>query len=774
MRLFADRLGPKLNLFLLGFVIVLGAAAAILVMLGFQRTQDEATSSSRQGLEEQAQTTLAKEAIQAAAFGQTQLEATAGFAQQAARYFVSVSDESPPPEYDSARLNTNPEGVVYDGTPGRRMDVFMPAGTEITDAVRRDLTDSQVLEPLFPALLQGFEATTRSSDYDAIAIYFQSVNHVTRMYPPVPDVTSLPPSPDLQSGLDARGAGRRIPSGRRTGVPPYEDVAGRGLVMTALVPVYDGDEYRGVIGVDLSLTRLIAQLNDVRPSPTGYAFYLDRAGKLLPTRSAPLVEAEINDPRNTGVAALIEEMRTGRQAVGRAEIGGEEVFIAYVPLGGVGGNLGLVAPVSEVTERAAAVETAIDDGGRNTLLFVLGAMGVVCLAGLVVASYLNRRLILNPIEELVAGTRSVAAGDLDASIPVRSSDELGSLAVSFNGMTSVLRERTDALHASEAELSALFRSMTDVVVRVNREGRYLSIAPTSQPELVGAASEFVGKTVYDAYPREQADAMLAPVLRALDTGLPQTTEYPTMYPTGERWFTASISPMSADEVVIVSRDITERRQKEEELREREEQYRSTFESTSDGIVITRLEDGQIVDVNPAFCEMHGYTRAEMLTLYPTSFIHPDDHHLFVDYVSTVAAGGEYRCRARDYRKDGSLFHVEVLGTPVSYNGQRHILGVVRDITDTVHAEQVLERRVEERTTELQALLRVSQAVAGTLELQAGRSGDPRRTGGDGRLHGSDAGYGRGRRLGDRGLVGSIPGRGRAGADRAISEGDDCG
>jgi PAS domain S-box-containing protein len=164
-------------------------------------------------------------------------------------------------------------------------------------------------------------------------------------------------------------------------------------------------------------------------------------------------------------------------------------------------------------------------------------------------------------------------------------------------------------------------------------------------------------------------------------------------------------------------DITERRRAEEALREREHQYRGIFESVSDGIAINDLESGRLVEANPAFLRMHGYTREELIGAYPPVFIHPDSHHLFKQFTETIAAGGEFFGQAVDVHKDGSLIHVEVRGSPITYMGRPSTLGVVRDITERVQAYQLLEQRVEERTRELSTLLDVSNSVASTLELQ---------------------------------------------------------
>ena len=162
-------------------------------------------------------------------------------------------------------------------------------------------------------------------------------------------------------------------------------------------------------------------------------------------------------------------------------------------------------------------------------------------------------------------------------------------------------------------------------------------------------------------------------------------------------------------------DITERQRAEAALAEREAQYRSIFESTTDGLLIFDLE-GNLVDLNPAAARMHGYSAEEFRRLELSQFVDPSSLPLFEQFVETVSAGREFRGRARDLRRDGTPFHIEVVGTGFAYGGEPHALAVVRDITEEIEAYQFLEQRVDERTRELSMLLDVSANIASTLDL----------------------------------------------------------
>ncbi len=165
---------------------------------------------------------------------------------------------------------------------------------------------------------------------------------------------------------------------------------------------------------------------------------------------------------------------------------------------------------------------------------------------------------------------------------------------------------------------------------------------------------------------------------------------------------------------ISNRDITERKAAEESLREQEKLYRSIFQTTADGLAISTLE-GRIVEANPAFCEMHGFTESEVIGQRLLTFIHPTHRHWFAASVRAVRAGEPYETQAVHLRKDDHPFHVEAQAVGLTYYGRPHILSVVRDVSAQVGAYMRLEERVRERTHELGMLLEFSHSMTRTLE-----------------------------------------------------------
>lgn len=131
-----------------------------------------------------------------------------------------------------------------------------------------------------------------------------------------------------------------------------------------------------------------------------------------------------------------------------------------------------------------------------------------------------------------------------------------------------------------------------------------------------------------------------------------------------------------------------------ELREREEQYRSIFEGTTDGLVISDME-GYVVEANPAFCRISGYSRDVLIGMHGTALTHPDSLYTVEQSLRAIREGGELHYQGLGLRNDGSVCPAEVHAGTFTYKGQRHMLAVVRDITDRVRAEQELRKQAEQ-------------------------------------------------------------------------------
>ncbi len=141
---------------------------------------------------------------------------------------------------------------------------------------------------------------------------------------------------------------------------------------------------------------------------------------------------------------------------------------------------------------------------------------------------------------------------------------VGAITINYRDVTN-RRQAEKAIATSEAELRSLFAAMTDVVLVLDCEGRYLQIAPTNPALLIRRPDELLGRTVSEVMPAADADRILQVIHQALDTGQPVRYEYSLPIDGAAVWFDGTVSPMGPDKVFWISRDITERKQREREV-----------------------------------------------------------------------------------------------------------------------------------------------------------------------------------------------------------------
>ena len=142
-------------------------------------------------------------------------------------------------------------------------------------------------------------------------------------------------------------------------------------------------------------------------------------------------------------------------------------------------------------------------------------------------------------------------------------------------------------------------------------------------------------------------------------------------------------------------DITERKQAEEELNEREHLFRTLFESSPNAILLLDPHNPDIswpvVDCNEEACRMNGYAREELIgQSIDLLNVTPGSREERRDYVNRLREKGSVYLETFHKRKDGSIFPIEVTTSFVTLRNRELLLGIDRDITERKRAEEALK------------------------------------------------------------------------------------
>lgn len=203
---------------------------------------------------------------------------------------------------------------------------------------------------------------------------------------------------------------------------------------------------------------------------------------------------------------------------------------------------------------------------QNVLNRVWSALGTALLLGAAAAWLLGAwraRALSAPVQDLARTAERISAGDLTSRATVRSRDEIGHLAASFNGMAEQLRQKLDALTDERGKIEAIVSSMSDAVVATDAGGRLLLLNGAAR-DLLDLRPDDVGRPAQDALGDHA-------VWRALDRttrrGADAAEEFTLGSGTRERLFHLNATPLRAAGgrtagAVAVVRDVTEFRRAE--------------------------------------------------------------------------------------------------------------------------------------------------------------------------------------------------------------------
>ena len=283
-----------------------------------------------------------------------------------------------------------------------------------------------------------------------------------------------------------------------------------------------------------------------------------------------------------------------------------------------------------------------------------------------------------------------------SAVPIK--DEAGTI-VGFYGISRDITERKrteEALREGEIKYRNLAETIQDVIITTDLDGIITYANPVAR-NLVGEGG-LVGVALNDFLDQEQT-TWHREMLDARRQGVSETLSFEWHIKSPKdgsllifdvRASILIIDRGSPSGVLFNARDITERKRAEEALAESEERYRTILQTTMDGFWMIDVLDGKVTDVNETYCQMSGYTRAELLKMHVSDLDAKKTLDEQAATLQSIITNGSGIFETRHHRKDGSVFDVELSVTYQNTNGGE-LICFCRDITERKRAEEALRQ-----------------------------------------------------------------------------------
>jgi PAS domain S-box-containing protein len=266
-----------------------------------------------------------------------------------------------------------------------------------------------------------------------------------------------------------------------------------------------------------------------------------------------------------------------------------------------------------------------------------------------------------------------------------------------------LRHEQRSLLEAERRYSALFNNKVNGMMhgRVITDSRgksvdfeYLEVNPAFERIIGRSRDEIVGQRVTRAFPGIKD---LEPDLIGLYGELALhggERRFELDFPITGHWFDVYAYSHEVGEFTVIFADITERKRAEVALRASEAVMRASFDEAGVGIAHVSV-DGRYLRVNQKFCEMTGYSAAELESMDVAALTYPDDRDVGIAELRRALAreSGSFSVEKRYVCKSGRIIWVRINAAPVhtpAGGEPPYCIGIVEDITTRKQAQAELE------------------------------------------------------------------------------------
>ncbi len=481
----------ELTVYALGLVFVTISLTTAISIFSTKTAGDDAAKATSEVLRAQAEELLIQVATSAAQQQDLVFEQIRNDTENLAFYTSNIY-ENPSVFLTKGYWDFDTRVIRKDGryinSPSDISTFHIPSFVILDEAERENIELAAVLDFIVPSILDNRE--------DIAAIYSIDNEGVTRYLPNIVLGELGPPDYDPRKDIYYSPAiPANNPERKVIWSPLYDDAAGRGLMITVTAPVYTQDEFMGIVATDVLLENIINTITAYSPIEDSYAFLIDKKGVTIafPDKAYEDILGRPHAPQEGRInlfdqdlskefAASLKTMSdgaTGFSVLHNGEKG--DLFLAYAPLEQTGFSMGIVAEEEIVLKAVATLHEEISSSIRGTIINLILPTSLFIISAAILIGIFMSNQVVKPIQKLMEGAREIGRGNLDYRIKIKSRNEIGELASSFNRMGSSLKKSRQELYEYSQSLEEQVKERTNELTSANSRLR----------ELDAAKSEFI-------------------------------------------------------------------------------------------------------------------------------------------------------------------------------------------------------------------------------------------------------------------------------------------
>ncbi len=464
----------------------------------------------------------------------------------------------------------------------------------------------------------------------------------------------------------------------------FLNASGDHIIITIAKAVYIDNQLVGVVGGDVKIAELAELLNITNEESSGISFLID--GKCNVLFYPDIYMDNIISIKNvTDISTEIQTICiTNTSSIKHLTIDGIHGYLAYEPIEGTNW---IVATF--ITDEAYTLN-------QSQLIRIFYTILILAILILFALLLITRRTLLKPIESL---SKNITTINIEDNIEERLKEDfknpLNQIIQSINYLIDKSNSLFEQLVKEKQKSTAIVDAIPDIIFVFDENCKIIDIYNYNNKKALYKKKQLLGKSMQEFIPKKMYEEALKNISLAFSTKTIIEQQYHLVVNEEIKYYEMRYSRLSENEVIAISRNITDRINQEKELNQQKESLRVLFDGTSDAIIV--IEDKKIINCNKATLELFGYPlKKDIIGKNLWEFCpekQPDgisSKKYIEKYFSNIESLEKNRFEFYHQKSNGVIFPVEAMLTIIEYDNHKLIHAAMRDVSERRLLQEKLE------------------------------------------------------------------------------------